>query len=74
MKITEVARPTFKRLVEEFSRDNNTGFLAEDLARIAESHDSNCWSEPQTADELIAEMDAWDAEYNGSKTNSISAR
>lgn len=70
MKITEVARPSFKRLVEEIDKNNNTGFLSEDIARIIEADMSGCWSQPQTADELIAEMDAWDAEYDSS--NSIS--
>lgn len=62
MKITEVARPTFKRLVEEIEKTNDTGFLSEDLARIVEADMSNCWSDPMTADELLAEMDSWDAE------------
>lgn len=74
MKISQVTRPSHRRVVEQFGSDNTTGFLAEDLARIADAHDSDCWSKPMTADEMIAEMDAWDAEYDGSKTNSISAR
>lgn len=60
MKITEVTRR--QQLREEFAKDNTTGFLTEDLVRIVESHESDCWSEPMTADELLAEMDAWDAE------------
>ena len=62
MKITEVTRR--HQLREAINQDNDTGFLTEDLVRIVEAHESNEWSEPQTADELLAEMDAWDAEYD----------
>jgi len=68
MKITEVTRR--QQLREDLAQNNTTGFVTEDLVRIVEAHESDCWSEPQTADELIAEMDAWDAEYDSS--NSIS--
>ena len=74
MKITEVTRISRERIIEEISKNNDTGFLSEDLASIVETHISNCWSKPMTAEELIAEMDAWDAEYNGSKTDSIPPR
>lgn len=75
MKITEVTRRS--ELREYVEKNNNTGFLTEDVVRIIEAHNSDCWSEPQTADELIAEMDAWDAEYdqnNITTTDSISTR
>lgn len=62
MKITEVARPTFKRLVEDIEKINTTGFRSEDLAHIVEADITDCWSKPMTADELLAEMDSWDAE------------
>ena len=62
MKITEVSRPSRKRIAEEIDKTNNTGFLTEDLVRIYETYTSECWSEPMTADELLAEMDSWDAE------------
>ena len=62
MKITEVARLTFKRLVEEIEKTNDTGFSSQDLARIVEADMTNCWSKPMTAEELMAEMDSWDAE------------
>jgi hypothetical protein len=62
MKITEVTRLSRKRIIEEIAKENDTGFLAEDLARIMETHDADCWSEPMTADELLAEMDSWDNE------------
>ena len=62
MKITEIARPSRRRIAEAIEQTNNTGFLTEDLVRIYETETSECWSEPMTADELIAEMDAWDAE------------
>lgn len=60
MKITEVTRR--QQLREDIAQHNDTGFLTEDLVRIAEAHESDCWSEPMTADELLAEMDSWDAE------------
>lgn len=62
MKITEVTCLSKQRLAEEIGRHNDTGFLTEDLVRIYETNESNCWSEPMTADELLAEMDAWDNE------------
>lgn len=70
MKITEVTRR--HQLREAIAQNNTTGFLTEDLVRIAEMEESGRWSESQTADELIAEMDSWDAEYDTS--NSISPR
>jgi len=62
MKIKQVTRPSFNRLVEEIAKTNDTGFRSEDLARIVEAHAADCWSEPMTAEEFMAEMDAWDAE------------
>lgn len=62
MKITEVTRINRQRLAEEIAGQNNTGFLTEDLVRIYETATAECWSEPMTADELLAEMDSWDAE------------
>lgn len=70
MKITEVTRR--RQLREEIAENNSTGFLTEDLVRIMEAHESDSWSEPQTADELIAEMDSWDEAYDAA--NSISSR
>ena len=60
MKITEITRR--QQLREDIAKDNTTGFLTEDLVRIVEMHESDCWSDPMTADDIIAEMDAWDAE------------
>ena len=60
MKITEVTRR--QKLREEVAKNNDTGFLNEDIVRIIEAHESDCWSEPMTADELLAEMDSWDNE------------
>lgn len=62
MKITEVTRISKQRLAEELDRNNYTGFQTEDLVLIYETATAECWSEPMTADELLAEMDAWDAE------------
>ena len=60
MKITEVTRR--HQLREAVGASNNTGYLTEDIVRIIETHESNCWSDPMTADDILAEMDAWDAE------------
>lgn len=64
MKITEVTRPRGQALWEALDTDNDTGFLTEDLVRILQAHESACWSPAQTADELIHEMDQWDAQHD----------
>lgn len=64
MKITEVTLPLDRAMiVEALSKENNTGFIAEDLANIVESHESD-WSDAMTADEMLAEMDAMEAAYD----------
>jgi hypothetical protein len=40
----------------------NFGTLTEAQKSICEATISDCWSEPMTADEILAEMDLWDAE------------
>lgn len=62
MKINEVSQPSDKTLFESIDRTNGTGFLTEDLMKIYRTEKQNKWSEPMTADELLAEMDSWDAE------------
>jgi hypothetical protein len=58
MKINEVASaPT---LQETIARNNDTGFLTEDLVMIVEQEQSGEWSQPMTADELLAEMASWE--------------
>jgi len=62
MKINEVSQPSDRTLFESFDADNQTGFLTEDLVRIARVHQEARWGQPQTADELLAEMDSWEQE------------
>lgn len=62
MKINEVAQPSDRALFEQFDRDNQTGFLTEDLVRIARVEQQGQWSQPQTADQLLAEMESWETE------------
>lgn len=62
MRITEVMQPSNQTLTEQFGLNNKTGFLTEDLVKIYRTHLADAWSEPMTADELLAEMDQWDAE------------
>ena len=62
MKINEVSQLSDKTLFESISKNNNTGFLTEDLMKIYRTEKNNDWSEPMTADELLQEMDSWDAE------------
>jgi hypothetical protein len=58
MKINEVASaPT---LQETIARNNDTGFLTEDLVKIVEQDQSGAWSRPMTAEELEAEMASWE--------------
>lgn len=62
MKINEVSQPSDNTLFESIERTNNTGFLTEDLMKIYRTEKENNWSNPMSAEELIAEMDSWDAE------------
>lgn len=58
MKINEVASaPT---LQETIARNNDTGFLTEDLVKIVEQDQSGAWSKPMTAEELESEMASWE--------------
>ncbi len=62
MKITEVTKPSDKKLFETLDRQNDTGFLTEDLVKIVREDEKSNWSDPMTFDEFMAEMDSWDAE------------
>jgi hypothetical protein len=61
MKITEVTKSATQALHEAIDQDNRTGFLTEDLVKIVEQDQSGAWSEPMSADDLLAEMDSWTA-------------
>lgn len=56
MKITEVQQPSDRTLFESIDRENNTGFLSEDLVRIVREHEAARWSQPMTADELLESL------------------
>lgn len=62
MKINEVKVSSTKALTEAIARDNNTGFLTEDLVRIIQQEQSCAWSRPMSLEEMLAEMDEWDKE------------
>lgn len=61
MKIADVLKLSKINLAEDIVQ-NNPGFLVEDIQKIQEMDTSDCWGEPETYDELLAEMDKWDAE------------
>jgi hypothetical protein len=58
MKITEVQQPSDRTLFESIDRENNTGFLTEDLVRIVRENKANRWSRPMTAEELLESLSA----------------
>jgi hypothetical protein len=58
MKITEVQQPSDRTLFESIDRENNTGFLTEDLVRIVRENEANRWSQPMTAEELLESLSA----------------
>ena len=62
MKINEVKVTSAKSLAESIAKDNDTGFLTEDLVRVVQQEQSCSWSKPMTLEEMLAEMDAWDKE------------
>lgn len=62
MKINEVKVSSAKSLTEAIEKNNDTGFLTEDLVRVVQQEQSCSWSKPMTFEEIMAEMDAWDQE------------
>jgi hypothetical protein len=63
MKIIEITLPSSdKVLFEQLNTVNDTGFLTEDLVKIARENQSGTWTEPVSADEFLAEMDSWENE------------
>ena len=61
MKITELTPAPLdeNKLVELLDKDNTTGFLTQDLIKIAQA-DKGPWSKPMSADDLQDEMDSWE--------------
>lgn len=55
MKIQEVRRPSARCLMETFDSSNRSGFLTEDLVSIAQAHQADQWSAPQTYEQYMAE-------------------
>lgn len=55
MKTNEIIKSD---LYEEVRRQNDTGFLTEDVVKVLETDTDNKWSEPMTAKELIAHMES----------------
>ncbi len=56
MKINEVKVSSTKSLFEELDKNNNTGFLTEDLVKVVQAHQTNEWSEPMTAEQLLESL------------------
>jgi hypothetical protein len=61
MKINEITQSEDDRLFEAIDKDNDTGFLTEDLVSIIKTEQAAQWSRPMTADELLDEMDSWES-------------
>ena len=59
MRLFEVTELNEQELYETLDRTNDTGFMTEDLVKIVKTHQANEWSEPMTADELLAQMESW---------------
>lgn len=59
MRLDEVTQLTEQELHEVIDATNDTGFKTEDLVKIVMTDRANEWSEPMTAEELIAEMESW---------------
>lgn len=53
MKSTEFTKSKFEMLKEDLEQNNDTGFLTEDLIKIADQHFNGEWSEPMTLEEAL---------------------
>lgn len=53
MKINEVTKSKLDVLKEDLAQNNDTGYLTEDLVKIAEQHINGEWSEALTLDESL---------------------
>jgi len=58
MKITEIQKPSDRKLFEEFSQGNDSGFSAKDLVEIAKADMQDKWLTPVTYEQYIAEDEA----------------
>lgn len=59
MKITEVTMTKKQALTESIARENDTGFLTEDLVNIVEAHESGMWSKPVSGDQMMRILESW---------------
>lgn len=71
MKVLEIRRPSAKRLYEQFDSGNQSGFVTEDLVAIAQAHQANKWSEPQTYEQYMAEDESAYQEWLHSKGGKV---
>lgn len=53
MKSTEFTKSKLDMLKEDIEQNNDTGFLTEDLVKIAEQHFNGTWSKPMTLEESL---------------------
>lgn len=53
MKINEVTKSKLDVLKEDLAQNNDTGYLTEDLVKIAEQHFNGQWSKPLTLEESL---------------------
>jgi hypothetical protein len=53
MKSTEFTKSKFEMLKEDLEQNNDTGFLTEDLVKIADQHFNGTWSKPMTLEEAL---------------------
>lgn len=56
MKINEITLPSDQRLFEALDSDNDTGHATADLVKVVRQQQSGDWSEPMTAEELMAQL------------------
>ena len=54
MKAKEVMQMSDEKLFESVDKNNNTGFLTEDVVKIIRQHESGSWSKGYTAEEFDA--------------------
>jgi hypothetical protein len=59
MRLNEVTKLTEQELHDVIDATNDTEFTTEDLVKIVVTEQEGNWSEPMTAEDLLAEMDSW---------------
>lgn len=59
MKIIEVTMTSKQALTEAIDRENDTGFLTEDLVNIVEAHEHGGWTRPVSGDEMMSILESW---------------